>query len=194
MEDAQFCTDLGANALGFIFYNKSKRFISPEIAAEIISKLPPFIIKVGVFVNENANYVNGIAKQVGLNSVQLHGDESDKYIKEINLPVIKSFRIHENFNWNILENFSRCNILLDSYSEKEMGGTGNTFNWKRIPDDIKNKIILSGGISVNNLESVFEYVNPAAIDISSSLEIEPGKKDHKKVKEFFENFNHLRSK
>ncbi len=187
------CSNLGADALGFIFYEKSKRFISYDKAREIIQRLPPFILKIGVFVDEDFTKVNSAATHIGLNAVQLHGNETPKYIDNISLPVIKSFRIDDNFDWTRIDEFRNCRILLDAFSPNEMGGTGNKFNWNFIPQKLKSKIILSGGVSVENLETVFNEVNPAAIDISSSIESEPGKKDHKKVKELFVKFNQLNS-
>lgn len=194
LQDALVCVNNGADALGFIFYEKSPRFISPEKAVEIIQKIPPFVFKVGVFVDEKIENVNSIAGQTSLNAVQLHGNESPDYVKNIFLPVIKSFRINENYDWSLIDKYKNCEILLDSYSSQAMGGTGKKFNWDLIPKEIKNKIILSGGISINNLETIFTNIKPAAIDISSSLESEPGKKDHKKVNEFFEKFYHFNNK
>lgn len=192
LEDALVCVDNGADALGFIFYEMSPRFILPEAAFEIIQKIPPFIFKVGVFVDEKIENVNSIARQTGLNAVQLHGNEAPDYNENIFPPVIKSFRVNENFNWSLIGRYKNCGILLDTYSPQAMGGTGKSFNWDFIPGGIRNKIILSGGISINNLERVLNEVNPAAIDVSSSLELMPGKKDHQKIKSFMKKFNNLK--
>jgi len=192
IEDAQLCENLGADALGFIFHKKSKRFIRPETAGKIISKLSPFTLKVGVFVNGTPEEINKTAKEIKLNVVQLHGEEIPDMISEINLPVIKSFRIKDGFDFSILKKFENLRFLFDTYSEKEYGGTGKTFNWELIPGELRNKIILSGGISINNIEEVYKKVKPVAVDLSSSLESAPGKKDKEKVKEFFNKINNLK--
>ena len=194
IEDALLCAECGADALGFIFYEKSKRFIKKEQAAEIIKQLPPFIAKVGVFVDESFDTINKTVKETGLNSVQLHGNELPEFAQRFFLPIIKAFRVDNNFDWSKIEDYQNCKILLDAFSQNEMGGTGKSFDWKLIPDGIKKKIILSGGISIDNLEFIFDEIKPAAVDLSSSLESAPGIKDHLKVKEFLNKLNRLRSK
>lgn len=190
IDDAKFCVDCGADALGFIFYEKSKRYIEPDIAEKLIDSLPFFVFKVGVFVNEEVERVNQIANELKLNAVQLHGDENLDYCEKINYPVIKAIGVDEELNHN-LEKYSNYTILLDSKDEKEYGGTGQRFNWDVIPDEYKSKIILAGGVSENNLEEIYNKIKPQTVDLSSSLEKEPGIKDHKKVKSFFKKFNKL---
>ncbi len=192
IEDAKYCCNLGADALGFVFYKKSKRYINYNNAKDIIDKLPAFILKVGVFVNNSIEEINEISKIIGLNAVQLHGDESPEFITQINLPVIKSFRINENFDFSILDKFKSCSFLLDSYSKDDYGGTGKNFNWNLIPTHLKNKIILAGGISVENIQYIYNHIKPQAVDLSSSVEIIPGKKDFDKLKRFFKVLNNLR--
>ncbi|MEW6196789.1 MAG: phosphoribosylanthranilate isomerase [Bacteroidota bacterium] len=191
IEDALQCAEYNADAIGFIFYEKSKRYISFEKAKEIINQLPPFLMKVGVFVNEEAEIVNESAQKIGLNLVQLHGDESTEYVSKIHLPVIKAFRVDEKFDWRVIDNYKNCGIMLDSFSQNEYGGTGKTFEWNTIPTKYKNKIILSGGITIDKLEQIFSEIEPAAIDVSSSLEISTGKKDPQKLKEFLTKFNQM---
>jgi phosphoribosylanthranilate isomerase len=185
LEDALLCEKLGADALGFVFYDKSKRYIQPNSARDIIKMLSPFTLKVGVFVNEIPENINVISKLAGLNIVQLHGDETPKQIDEINLPTIKAFRVSDDFDFDILNDYKNCYFLFDSYSISEYGGTGNTFNWDLIPKHLKGKIILSGGISSSNMQRIIKEVNPYAIDVSSSLEEFYGKKSHEKLIEFF---------
>jgi phosphoribosylanthranilate isomerase len=194
LEDALLCESLGADALGFIFYKNSKRYIAPENAYEIIKFLTPFTMKVGVFVNEPDSVTNNIACTAKLNAVQLHSDELPESINKITLPVIRSFRVDENFDYQALENFPDVYYLLDTYSKTEYGGTGKVFNWENIPGKYKNKIILAGGVSVDNLEEIYTKIKPAAIDLSSSLESEPGKKDPERVKEFFKKLNELKGR
>ncbi|MGB5847363.1 MAG: phosphoribosylanthranilate isomerase [Ignavibacteriaceae bacterium] len=184
-EDALAAESFGADAVGFIFYKKSKRYITPELAMHIINTLSPFTTKVGVFVDETFENINKISKLTGINLVQLHGNENPDILKSISLPIIKAFRVDDNFDYSKLNQYQEYSILLDAYSENDYGGTGNKFNWAKIPFEIKNKIILAGGISSNNIEVIYKNINPAAVDLSSSLEITPGKKDKKKMERFF---------
>ena len=199
-EDALLAESLGADAVGFIFYRKSKRYISPETASEIIKSLSPLTLKVGVFVNENHEEINKIASKVKLNFVQLHGDENPDIIDKIEFPVIKTFRINGAFDSKILKEYlpvrqagKNVTFLFDSYSKEDFGGTGYKFNWDLIPKRLNGNFILAGGISVDKVEEIFYKIKPKAIDITSSLEKSPGIKDHKKLKEFFKKFNSLRS-
>jgi len=194
INDALLCAECGADALGFIFYEKSKRFINNDQAADIIKSLPPFIAKVGVFVNESFERINKTIKETGLSCIQLHGNESSEFAQKYSLPVIKAFRVDKDFDWDKIVEYRNCKILLDAFSQSEMGGTGKSFDWKLIPDEIKNKTILSGGISIDNLELIFNEIKPTAVDLSSSLESAPGIKDHQKVKDFLNKLNRLRSK
>ncbi|NWF88988.1 MAG: phosphoribosylanthranilate isomerase [Ignavibacteriaceae bacterium] len=192
INDALLCEKLGADALGFIFYPKSKRFIEPSAAKEIIRKLSPFTMKIGVFVNELADTINEIGSDIKLNAIQLHGDESPDTVRKIVLPVIKSFRVGTNFNYSIINQYNNVSYLFDSYSPIEFGGTGKKFDWEEIPLELRNKIILSGGIKSANLEYIYQNIKPAAIDLSSSVESIPGRKDEKKLKEFFNLVDHFR--
>ncbi|MBD3225597.1 MAG: phosphoribosylanthranilate isomerase [Caldithrix sp.] len=186
LEDAVVCQKHGADALGFIFYHGSKRYIKPEDANPIIDMLSPFIVKVGVFVNEKADTVNQIAEKLGLSFVQLHGDETPSHVAQIRWPVIKSFRVHHTFDFAELAPYKHCHFLLDTYNRNDYGGTGTAFNWKMIPASLRKRIILAGGISQDNIDEIFQTIRPAAIDLSSSLESRPGKKDHNKVEFFFQ--------
>ncbi|MBI9073299.1 MAG: 3-deoxy-7-phosphoheptulonate synthase [Melioribacteraceae bacterium] len=191
IEDALFSSNAGADALGFIFYKKSKRFVEYEKAKEIIALLPERIIKIGVFVNEDNDFINKISAEIGLNEIQLHGDESQADASKIKLPVIKAFRVDDEFDYSVLDEFKDYSILLDSKSNAEYGGTGLTFNWELIPKVLKKNIILAGGISINNIEKVYKNITPYMVDLSSSLESEPGKKDHYKIEQFFTKVNGL---
>ncbi|MDP2037745.1 MAG: phosphoribosylanthranilate isomerase, partial [Ignavibacteria bacterium] len=160
LEDAKLCCDLGADALGFIFYEKSKRYINYEEASAIVSELPAFVSKVGVFVNEEASTINHIAQSVGLTHVQLHGNEDQFHLDKVNHPVIKALRVKENFDFTSLKLYSGCTILLDTFSDKEIGGTGLTFDWNTIPIEIRSKVILAGGVSVQNIETIYKTIKP----------------------------------
>ena len=192
IEDAQLACELGADAVGFIFYEKSKRFVENQKVKSIISMLPSSVEKVGVFVNEPPENINRISKEISLTVAQLHGNESPDFLTEINLPIWKALRVKEDFDFTLTNNFMNCKIMLDAYSQNEFGGTGKTFNWNIIPDSLKSEIILAGGISSFNIEEIYKNIKPAWVDISSSLEIQPGKKDKIKLEDFFNKVNILR--
>ncbi len=193
-EDAILCESSGADALGFIFYKNSKRYIDPEDAKQIIERLSPFTAKIGVFVNETPEFINNTASEIKLNAVQLHGEENPEVILDIYFPVIKAFRINGSFDYSLLNRYESASFLLDSYSADAYGGTGKKFDWENIPGSLREKIILSGGVSAENIEYIFNEIRPAAVDLASSVEKAPGKKDEKKVNEFFNKINYLRSK
>lgn len=194
LEDALVCEKYGADAIGYIFYEKSKRYIKPEDARKISEKLTSFITKVGVFVNESAEDINRISKIAGLNAVQLQGDESVELLEQINVPVIKGFRVDDNFDFQILNSYKDYGLLLDSRSDFEYGGTGHTFNWEKIPAEFKHKITLAGGVSSDNIEFIMKEIDPAAVDVSSSLEVSPGVKDHNEIIKFINKINDYRIK
>ncbi|PIQ09670.1 MAG: N-(5'-phosphoribosyl)anthranilate isomerase [Ignavibacteriales bacterium CG18_big_fil_WC_8_21_14_2_50_31_20] len=194
LKDAQLCANLGADAIGFIFYPKSKRYIAPENAKSISLSLPPFVHKIGVFVNEEIEEVNRIAGLVKLTAVQLHGNESLEYISQINYPVIKSFGIDGDFDFSVLAEFNNCGIILDVKDTINFGGTGKQFDWNLIPKNIRNKIIIAGGVGINNIEEIHTNINPYGIDISSSVEVEPGIKDKDKLEKLFEKYNKVVAK
>lgn len=192
MQDAQLCVEHGADAIGFIFYPKSKRYITPEAANDIALSLPPFIHKVGVFVNEDVEKVNRIAELAKLTTVQLHGDETPEYISQIKYPIIKSFGVNEHFDFKILDNYKNCGILLDVKDNINYGGTGKSFKWDLIPQNIRNNIIIAGGVGINNLETIITKIKPYAIDVSSSVESEPGIKNHNKLIKLLTKYNELK--
>jgi len=193
IEDALLCEGCGADLLGFIFYNKSKRFIPFEDAGKIISKLSPLTNKVGVFVNENVEIMNKAADSLKLDFLQLHGDEEPGIVHQLERKVIKAFGINDSFDFSTINRFENVIPLLDSHSKEKYGGTGTMFNWDIIPNSIWNKIILAGGVSSENVEYIYRQLKPLAVDVSSSLEISPGIKDKNKVKEFFIKIEQLRS-
>jgi phosphoribosylanthranilate isomerase len=186
LEDAQNAVSFGADAIGFIFAN-SPRNIKPEIAKFIIKNLKGDVLKVGVFVNELPNELIRIAEYCALDAIQLHGDEGPEYSSHLkNWQVIKAFRIKDASSLTPIPHYKDVfAYLLDTFSKDTYGGTGKTFNWNLA---VKAKafgkpIILSGGLGSNNVEEVLRIVRPYGIDISSSIEVRPGKKDPKLLKE-----------
>jgi len=187
MEDARLAAELGADALGFIFYRESKRYIDPEIAKGIISSLPPFVTTVGVFVNQDLDEIVAIKDKAGIDAVQLHGDETPEFCSSVPLKVIKAIRVKDDLDEDRVAQYLVQAILFDTYSDVEYGGTGKSFNWEIIKD-ISNsgRIILSGGLSPDNVAEAIRAVSPYAVDVSSGVEDSPGKKDHMKLRKFIE--------
>lgn len=188
LEDALFCSEAGSDALGFIFYKKSPRYISFSKAEKIIKKLDPFVIKVGVFVNEKKEKVLKVAKEINLDVVQLHGEESKDfcdYLIKKGIKVIKAF-FPKEFSLNF-KNYKVDAYLFDvEFKEKMKKGY-------RLKEEIiknlapftdKMRIIISGGLNCGNIKNVLRKITPYAVDVASGVEISPGKKDKDLVKRF----------
>lgn len=191
-DDAFKAIKFGADALGFIFYKKSPRYVSPSRARNIISILPPFVTIVGVFVNEKIGAIQDIAGFCGLNAVQLHGDEDHHFCHRLKryqvLRIIKGFRVDETFDFRTAEKFDVDGLLFDTYQDKVFGGTGKAFNWQLLKSaHVKGSVILSGGLTPENVKEAIEVVKPFAVDVSSGVEAEPGRKDHQKLEMFIRN-------
>ena len=188
LEDARLAASLGAHALGFIFYPKSPRSVRPDAAREIIKKLPPLVMAVGVFVDEEAGVVREIAETAGLDWVQLHGQESPEYCRNLKRRVIKGFRIKDAGSLTSLQHFrdSVQAFLLDTYKAGTAGGTGETFDWAlaRQAKEL-GPVILAGGLNPANVAQAIEAAKPAAVDVASGVEAAPGKKDPEKLRAFF---------
>ncbi|HON09608.1 MAG TPA: phosphoribosylanthranilate isomerase [Chitinispirillaceae bacterium] len=184
-DDARIASNLGVDALGFIFYSKSPRNISPSAAREIINQLPPFISKVGVFVNQNIKDVISIAQVSGIDTVQLHGSETPDMCSRIPYPVIKSFSVKPDSDLTLLESYHTAGILLDTWHEQMYGGTGDTFDWEiaRKACEKFDNIILAGGLNPSNLEEALRSVQPYGVDLNSGLELKPGIKNPIKMRE-----------
>ncbi len=192
-EDAAAALDMGADMLGFNFYPKSPRFIHPEKAREIISKLPGFIDIAGVFVNESMEKIQETKNMCQLDWVQLHGDETPDFCQQFlshNVKVMKAIRVKEQSDIQQAEYYFTDAILLDAFDPEKYGGTGLSFDWNII-GHIGKRIFLAGGINPDNAADAVE-LGVYGIDICSGIEAEPGKKDHKKMKKLFENIRHLR--
>lgn len=188
LEDAITAIEYGADALGFVFHPKSPRAITPDKAEKIISKLPPFITTVGVFVDEDRHRLEGIIKKTGLDIIQLHGSESPQYCRNLSKKVIKAIRVKELTDLEPLQHYRISAFLLDTYSPYAIGGTGLIFNWE-IAIEAKRfgNIILAGGLNPENVEEAIKMVQPYGVDVASGVEgNEKGRKDHKKLKLFIE--------
>jgi len=185
-KDAKRAVDAGADFLGFNFYAKSPRFISPAEARRIVRRLPKRVSAVGVFVNESDEKMRDTARAVGLDMLQLHGDESPSVVARLGraLPVIKAVRAGKSFRPAQLAKFRRASaILLDGFDRGLRGGTGKTFDW-RVARRAKRygRIFLAGGLTPENVGEAIRTAEPYAVDVCSGVEAEPGKKDPKRVR------------
>ena len=187
IEDALLAIEYGADALGFIFYSDSKRYIRPKDALAIKSRLPPFVTTVGVFVNQDLEDLRRIKEVVGFDVYQLHGDESPGYCARLGGSLIKAIRVKDNVNRSHIDSFPTHTILFDTYSTHEYGGTGKTFQWEILQNlNISKIVILSGGLTPQNVYRAIKTVKPYAVDVSSGVEEYAGKKNPVMLKEFIE--------
>ena len=187
LSDAQAAVGAGCDALGFVFYKKSPRCISPEDASGIIRKLPLKIVKIGVFVDEKAERIKNIAKLCRLDFIQLHGRESVNFCKKLKgLKIIKAFRVKGSIDENNISRYKVKAYLFDTFVRSKVGGTGKSFNWDLLCGIKKTKtpVFLSGGINIKNVKKAVKAIKPQWVDVSSSVEKLPGRKDAKKVREF----------
>ncbi|HET8722247.1 MAG TPA: phosphoribosylanthranilate isomerase [Nitrospira sp.] len=189
IEDARAAIDAGADALGFVFYEKSPRYVAPATAAAIIAELPPLVTSVGVFVNHALATVRSIMESSGLAVAQLHGDENASYCRELSKPSIKAIRLKDRGSLLALAEYQgRAGVrgfLLDAFSEDAYGGTGQTIDWALAADVAKTaRILLAGGLTPDNVGEAIRTVRPYGVDVSSGVESAPGKKDSAKITAF----------
>tara|TARA_B110000459_G_C16425698_1_gene409494 strand:- start:218 stop:844 length:627 start_codon:yes stop_codon:yes gene_type:complete len=186
IEDALTAIRLGANAIGFIFWDKSARYIDPKEARKIVMALPPFVTVVGVYVNPSSEWVEETCSIAGLNLLQFHGDELPEFCSQFPLPYIKAVRIRSGIDLlQYATQYSSSNgLLLDSYVEGVPGGTGRTFEWSLIPENLSLPLILSGGLHPENVCAAIRKAKPWAVDVSSGVEITKGIKDADKIAAF----------
>ena len=190
-EDALAAVEAGADALGFIFYEKSPRYVVPAIAASIIAELPPLVTPVGVFVNEGMATVRSIMDTCGLAMAQLHGDENVSYCRELARPAMKALRVKDRGSLLALAEYrGRGGVrgfVLDTFSELAYGGTGQITDWGLAADVAKSTpILLAGGLTPDNVAEAIRTVRPYGVDVSSGVESVPGKKDHAKMRAFLD--------
>jgi len=190
-KDAQAAVRAGVDALGFVFHPASPRYVAPEKAEAIISSLPPFIITVGVFVNLSKEEVEKIAARSRIHAIQLHGNERPKDCIGFGRPVIKAFRLSSDELFPDLSKYRVAGFLMDSGSAESWGGTGIPFDWERLseylsrsPDGFRNRLVVAGGLTPENVGYAVRILKPHAVDVSTGVESEPGKKSENMIKEF----------
>ena len=189
--DAEVAVAAGADALGFVMYRKSPRWVEPAVARSIVAGLPPFVSAVGVFVNEEAEKVRTLMDECGFALAQLHGDETALYCQDLGRPVLKALRLKNRGTFLALAEFQgRANVrgvLIDAFSDQAYGGTGQTVDWTLAEEAARSTpIILAGGLNPANVAGAIRLVRPYGVDVSSGVEKSPGKKDPDKVRAFVE--------
>ena len=188
-DDAAAAVEAGADALGFVFHRKSPRYVEPQVVKAIVASLPPFILPIGVFVNEEPKVVRDLMDACGLALVQLHGDESAGYCETLGRPVVKAIGLKDRASLLALAEYKgRAQVrgfLLDAFAPDLYGGTGHTTNWSIASEIAKSMtVILAGGLTPENVAAAIGTVRPYAVDVSSGVEATPGNKDHVKMRAF----------
>jgi len=184
LEDALVAESAGADALGFVFFPKSKRYIEPQRAGVISAGLKPFTARVGVFVNASVEEINKTILNAGLTHVQLHGQEQPEISLRINRPVIRAVHWNDQLEAQ-LEAWQETPLMVDSGNSDNPGGTGIALPWEEMPGRLGNRpFILAGGLTVQNVAQAIGATRPVAVDVSSGVEKEPGVKDHEKIMKF----------
>ncbi|CAH0990365.1 N-(5'-phosphoribosyl)anthranilate isomerase [Sinobacterium norvegicum] len=191
VEDALHAVASGADAIGLVFYADSPRNVTIEQAAVIAQALPPFVTCVGLFVNADASFVDAVLADVKLSCLQFHGDESAVFCQQFNRPWIKAIRMRDDVD--LIAASQRYNqaqaLLLDAYKKGVPGGTGERFDWHKIPADLASRIVLAGGLNSENVGQAIATAKPYAVDVSGGVEARPGVKDKSKVSEFCRRVN-----
>ena len=183
--DALHATGCGADAVGLVFYAGSPRCVSPETARSICADLPPFVTRVGLFVNEEPQKILETAMYCGLDVVQLHGDETPEQSNYLPLRTIKALRIKDATSLKGHEDYQVSALLLDTWVSDSYGGSGECFNWDLAATVAAGRpVILAGGLTPANVATAIAKVKPYAVDVSSGVECSPGKKDYEKVAAF----------
>jgi phosphoribosylanthranilate isomerase len=184
--DAMAAVEAGADALGFMFHPPSPRFVTRKEAGAIVRALPPFVTRVGVFVNPTEVEVRATITECGIDALQFHGEEPPEFCRQFGLKVIKAFRMRDAESLKGAEVFTTEAWLLDAYVAGQQGGTGAVFNWKLAADAVQRHrwVILAGGLTPGNVAEAVRLVHPFALDVSSGVEQSPGKKDAAKLSAF----------
>jgi phosphoribosylanthranilate isomerase len=189
VEDAIAATDAGANALGLVFYAASPRAVVVEQARAIALAVGPFVSVTGLFVDADPEFVHSVLNRVPLQLLQFHGDESVAYCESFKRSYMKAIRMREGLDVNaaIAGYATASGVLLDAYRPGVPGGTGETFDWMRVPKNTSTPLILAGGLDAANVEQAIALTGVYGVDVSGGVESAPGKKDHSKLTAFINN-------
>ena len=188
IEDGLHAAHAGADAIGLVFYAKSPRYVEAATAAAIVRGLPPFVTVVGLFVDALEDYVRAVLERVPLDLLQFHGNESPTYCARYGRPYLKAVRVRADTDLlQCAADYAAAQaLLLDAYVPGVPGGTGERFDWTRIPAALAKSIVLSGGLTPDNVREAIGQVHPWAVDVSSGVEASPGRKNPAKVSLFIE--------
>ena len=191
VEDGLAAIEAGADALGFVFYPPSPRAVTAQQAAEIIAQLPPFVTFVGLFVNASADEVKATAAKAKLSLLQFHGDEAPAFCGQFDLPYMKAIRMRPDVDLNAaFEDYADANaLLLDAYTPGIPGGTGESFDWQRVPQQAPKAVVLAGGLTPDNIADAVAQVKPYGVDVSGGVEATKGIKDRIKLETFIKEVN-----
>lgn len=185
LDDALHAVDCGADALGFVFYERSPRAVTSKRAQAIIAELPPFVTVVGLFVNEDPLNIRLIADHCGLDVIQYHGDESPETVRLAPRRSIRALRVRQSETLDDIDHYPASGLLLDAWVSGAFGGTGVLCNWEIAGGIAKKRpVILAGGLTPENVAAAIQTVRPYGVDVSSGVEEAPGRKDRKKVAAF----------
>jgi len=192
-EDALNAVAAGADAIGFVFYAPSPRAVTTEKARQIFKMLPAFVTTVGLFVDAGADEVNQVLARVQLDCLQFHGDETAEFCEQFARPYIKAIRVREDTDIHLAaETYASARgLLLDTYVEKVAGGTGQQFDWSRVPHDCAKPVILAGGLTAENVGDAILQTRPYAVDVSGGVEQAKGIKDPEKIEAFIKEVNRV---
>lgn len=184
-EDVDAAVAAGADAIGFVFYPPSPRYITPQRAAELARRIPPFVDVVGLFVNEAPEFVRAACEALPINVLQFHGDEDAAYCRQFARPYLRAARVRPGLDLvEFASSFPDARgVLLDAFVEG-YGGGGHVFDWTLIPSNLPSYLVLSGGLTADNIGDAIRRVRPVAVDVSSGVEAGKGIKDHSKIAAF----------
>lgn len=190
-QNARDASLLGIDAIGLVFYDKSPRYVEIQRALEIVQALPPFINRVGLFVNADSYFIDEVLCEVPLDTLQFHGDESPQECQQYGLPFMKALRVNEQTNIpKLAQDYHQANgLLLDAYNSTTYGGTGGSFDWSLAKVELDLPIILAGGLNPETVGKAIQQVSPYAVDVSSGVESSKGIKDIQKIQQFIQQAN-----
>lgn len=188
IQDVQHAIDLGVDALGFVFVKNSPRNLTIKQAQELVEEIPPFVMRVGLFMNAEIAYIQDVLNNVKINLLQFHGEENQEFCRQFKVPYLKAVPMASTASVSdfCLNYPSATGFVLDSHATGKMGGSGKKFAWERIPSELGRPIILAGGLTSDNVAEAVQVARPYAVDVSSGIEVAEGIKDIDKMKHFIQ--------